>query len=142
MVKCPKCGEIFSIGSLICPRKVSITKREKIANLSKHIKKGTTRADKFNEVSTMIDQKFQDEDITSKAILARMGWSDHSDGDVTLTFLDSLICIGALKKTRHKKGRGGHLYKRTISEVCPYFKEGVCSCDLNLYKHIEEEKEA
>lgn len=141
MVKCPKCGEIFEIGSFICPRKVSITKREKITSLTKQIKKGTDRSKKFEEVSNLVKERFLDTEITSKAILQMMEWSDHSDGDVTLTFLDALICRGSLEKTRHKKGRGGHLYKRISREICPHFKEGICSCDINLYKHVEEEQE-
>jgi hypothetical protein len=141
MVKCPNCNHIFNIGSLICPRKVSITKRDKIARLTKQIKKNTNRAKKFNEVIEIIDKRFQDKDITSKLILQIMGWSDHSDGDVTLTFLDALICRGELEKTRHKKGIRGHLYKINPKEICPYFIEGKCTCNLDLYKHIDEEEE-
>lgn len=138
MVKCPKCGEIFSIGSFICPRKVSITKREKIKNLSKHLKKEDNRAQRYIQVSKLIQKEFLDKEISSKAIMQMMGWADHSDGDVTLTFLDNLICIGSLEKIRHKKGRGGYLYKRLEREMCSYFKEGLCKCPINEYKHLEE----
>lgn len=141
MVKCPNCNHIFSIGSLICPRKVSITKKEKIASLTKQIKKDTNRAKKFKEVLEIIGDKFQDKDITSKLILQIMGWSDHSDGDVTLTFLDAFVCRGILNKIRHKKGMKGHLYRISFQEICPYFVEGECVCNLDLYKHIEEEEE-
>jgi len=138
MVKCPECGKIFEIGSFICPRKVSITKKDKIKSLSKHLKKEDNRGKKYLEVSQIIQKEFLDKDITSKAIMQIMGWADHSDGDVTLTFLDSLICRGSLEKTRHKKGRGGHLYKRIEREICPHFENGECKCSINLYKHLEE----
>jgi hypothetical protein len=138
MVKCPKCGNMFSIGSFICPRKVAITKKEKIANLSKHLKKNTTRAEKFIAVGNIIGSMNIDETITSKQILKKMNWEDHSDGDVTLTFLDNLVCLGTLIKTRHKKGRGGHLYKKIKESSCIYFKNGQCNCPVNLYEHIDE----
>ncbi len=139
MVKCPRCNNIFSIGSFICPRKVSITKKDKIANLSKHLKKNDNRANRYIQISKLIQKEFLDKEITSKAIMQMMGWADHSDGDVTLTFLDALICNGSLEKIRHKKREGGHIYKRIERETCPYFKNGKCNCPLNLYKHLEEE---
>jgi hypothetical protein len=141
MVKCPNCNTIFNIGSFICPHKVSITKRKKIANLSKHLKKDDERAKTYVKVSQIIDNKSSTDKITSKMIIQIMDWSGHSDGDATLTFLDYMVCKGILIKIRHKKGRGGHLYKRTIREICPYFKDGICTCNLELYHHINEEKE-
>lgn len=143
VVKCPECNHIFQIGSFICPKKVAITKREKISSLTKQITKNTPRGEKFKKVSEVIHENFLNREITAKAIMQMMGWSDHSDGDVTLTFLDALICRGILKKTRHKKGRGGHLYKLSDNpiEECPYFTNGECNCDINLYTHIEEEEE-
>ncbi len=132
MVKCPKCNHIFSIGSFICPRRVSITKKNKIANLSKHLKKNDNRASRYIQVSKLIQKEFLEKEITSRAIMQMMGWADHSDGDVTLTFLDALICNGSLEKIRHKKGRGGHLYKLIKRETCPYFKNGKCNCSIKL----------
>lgn len=142
MVKCPKCSHCFAIGSFICPRKISITKRDKIESLGKQIKKGTKRAEKFKEIANIIPIKFQiNDDITSKNIMNFMGWADHSDGDVTLTFLDRLVCDGTLSKVRHKKGRGGHLYKQITNEKCPWLIDGKCNCPNNLYEHLEEEEE-
>lgn len=140
MIKCPKCGERFSIGSFICPRKVSISKKDKIANLSKHLKKEDGRAERYFQVSKLIKKEFNEREISSKKIMSMFGWLDHSDGDATLTFLDALVCNGSLEKIRHKKGKGGHLYKQKEQEVCPYFKEGKCKCPIGLYKHLEEEE--
>lgn len=140
MVKCPQCGFIFSIGSFICPRKVAITKRDKIANLSKHLKKNDNRASRYEQVSKLVQKEFLDKPLSSRAIMQMLGWADHSDGDVTLTFLDNLVCKGTLEKIRHKKGKGGHLYKLTEKEICPYFLNGKCSCPIDNYKHLEEEE--
>ena len=67
-----------------------------------------------------------------------MGWSDHSDGDVTLTFLDFLVCKGKLKKISFKKGRGGHKYVLIINEPCSNLIKGKCSCDPNTYIKIDK----
>lgn len=140
MVKCPNCNHIFSIGSSICPRKVSITKKEKITNLTRHINKNSSRAEKFANVTNKISSFSNDTLISSKQILNLMNWSDHSDGDVTITFLDYLVCKGSLIKTRFQKGKLGHIYKKSSEIICPFFINGKCKCNINNYIHIDEEK--
>jgi len=146
-VECPKCRYEWNeeLHATICPKKVALTQSIKMDNIFHQIDKKTERGLFAQQIFDIIE-RLGGEEISVKKIANLLNVYKYTDGDLIRTILDYHVCKGQLKKTRYKKGRGGHrwVFVSLKPVVCNDYSIDIMGNQLCLnknWKKIEEGEE-